>query len=468
MRVYNRALSPTEVAYLYNSGAVLRREVSNNGLIAYYSFDEGRGYAAGDSSGNGNTGTFAGTTLPSWTPGKRGGALSFNGSTAKINLSNSASFSSLTSSFTVSHWIKTAYSTAQMYTVANAGSGNGWRFGLSGGKIAFLIGDASTFTENTCGSPSFNDGNWHLITGVYSRSGTNQFSCYGDGVFLANVSLPSAYPAMSTIAPGIAIPPCCQAFNGSLDDIRIYNRALSATEISKLFAQNETVINHSQDSRLTNGLVGYWSFNGSDLTTATATDVSGTGNNGTIIAATPVIGKVGQALNFNGSAYVDAGSSSTLKITGPITVSTWVKPTAACLAPTQGCGFIGNAQYGGSSGHGYHMGWYSGNNFSFNIEEPSGGGQVTAPTSQYFSAGNWAYVTGTFDGSNLYLYVNGVKVAGPTAATPTTGASFDLFIGKDPQGGWASPQFSGAIDEVRIYNRVLLPTEIQQLYLMGK
>jgi hypothetical protein len=41
---------------------------------------------------------------------------------------------------------------------------------------------------------------------------------------------------MQTNAPGIGKPPCCQPFNGSLDDVRIYNRALSASEINQIYS----------------------------------------------------------------------------------------------------------------------------------------------------------------------------------------------------------------------------------------
>jgi hypothetical protein len=74
-----------------------------------------------------------------------------------------------------------------------------------------------------------------MISGVFSLSGTNQFNCYIDGVLQASVGLPSNYIGMSTIAPGIGQPPCCQLFVGSIDDVRIYNRALSAPEIRSMY-----------------------------------------------------------------------------------------------------------------------------------------------------------------------------------------------------------------------------------------
>ncbi len=206
-----------------------------SGLVGWWRFDEGTGTTAYDVSGNANNGTLAGATLPAWSAGTLGNALKFDGVNATINLSNSNSFTNMSSSFSISHWVNTTSSIGQMYTVSNAGSGNGYRFGLTGGLIAFLVGNGS-YTETTCGSKTVNDGTWHMITGVYNLSGTNQFNCYIDGVLAGTVSLPSNYVGYSAAAPGIGKPPCCQPFTGYLDDVRIYSRALSESEIAQLYS----------------------------------------------------------------------------------------------------------------------------------------------------------------------------------------------------------------------------------------
>ncbi len=62
------------------------------GLVAAYSFNQGSGTTVTDSSGNNNNGNLAGTVLPTWTtPGKYNGALSFNGTSARVNVPNSSS-----------------------------------------------------------------------------------------------------------------------------------------------------------------------------------------------------------------------------------------------------------------------------------------------------------------------------------------------------------------------------------------
>src|SRR5262245_61620695 len=71
-------------------------------LVAAYSFNEGAGTRLGDSSGNGNVGTIVNAT---WTTaGKAGGALSFNGTSARVNVADSASLH-LTTGMTLEAWV---------------------------------------------------------------------------------------------------------------------------------------------------------------------------------------------------------------------------------------------------------------------------------------------------------------------------------------------------------------------------
>jgi len=59
---------------------------NNLGLVGYWKFDDGTGMQATDFSGNGNRGTLSGSTLPTWTSGKKGEALSFDGSTSYVDI----------------------------------------------------------------------------------------------------------------------------------------------------------------------------------------------------------------------------------------------------------------------------------------------------------------------------------------------------------------------------------------------
>jgi len=81
---------------------------------------------------------------------------------------------------------------------------------------------------------------------------------------------------------------------------------------------------------LSSGLVGSWTFNAPDMSGVTAFDRSGNNNNGTLAnGPARAIGRIGQALNFDGSDdYVNLGNPTSLQITGNLTISAWVKMAA--------------------------------------------------------------------------------------------------------------------------------------------
>jgi prepilin-type N-terminal cleavage/methylation domain-containing protein len=208
-------------------------------IVGNWNFDEGTGTTANDSSGYYNTGTLVnGPVWTTETPQKAAGqgtgkyALSFDGVDDYVGTAKSLPLNP--GSFTISHWIKTTASAGQVYTVANASGGNGYRFGIGSGHIQFLIGDNSSSKESGCGTKSVNDNNWHFIVGVYDRG--NAFKCYVDGVLDGSVAI-GTYPGMSSSAPSFGKPPCCVPFTGLMDEVRIYNTVLTATKIQQLYAE---------------------------------------------------------------------------------------------------------------------------------------------------------------------------------------------------------------------------------------
>jgi hypothetical protein len=116
-------------------------------------------------------------------------------------------------------------------------------------------------------------------------------------------------------------------WNGAIDDVRIYNRALSADEIKRLYKIGGTARINTSIPGPTNGLVGYWTFDGKDMSGVQAYDRSGNGNHGTLTNG-PMrrIGKIGQALEFDGSDDLVNGIGGTsLNNLADITVSAWIK-----------------------------------------------------------------------------------------------------------------------------------------------
>src|ERR1700681_941858 len=110
--------------------------------------------------------------------------------------------------------------------------------------------------------------------------------------------------------------------------------ALTALIIAFPLAGSASVVfDHSNSSTLTSGLVGYWPLDGNTTSfkTNTTQDVSGNGNTGTLVSmsttTSPVVGKIGQALKFNGSNNAIKTAANFTNISGVsiMTLSFWIK-----------------------------------------------------------------------------------------------------------------------------------------------
>lgn len=221
-------------------------------------------------------------------------------------------------------------------------------------------------------------------------------------------------------------------------------------------ASGSTKMNSSQNNKLTNGLVGLWSFNGPDYnsasTTAEVLDRSGQGNNANNSGGTVTQGKVGQALSFDGvDDYVDAGDPYNFG-TGDFSVSAWVYATNV----TNFKPIIAFYDIGGNRG------WEIEDIGALNwIDFVTSSNQRARST--MMTRNTWHHVVAIRNGSTMSMYVDGVKGSDTTASDNVdTQTNSKLSFG-----GW-NYSWSGKIDEVRIYNRALSADEVKQLYNMGK
>lgn len=204
------------------------------GLVGYWPMDEGTGTVAQDLSGNGNNGTLV--NGPAWGPGKVGsGALIFNNSNTYIQL---ATFAPLAiNSKTISLWANPTG--VQSYNmILSDGNGNYYvTFSGTGDMFASYINGSSVQISNVIASGVVSAGTWGYYTFVYNVSGANvTIQAYKNGQLVGTQSRVDGYAAISgsTFYIG-ALQPAANFFNGSLDDVRVYNRALSAAEVQALY-----------------------------------------------------------------------------------------------------------------------------------------------------------------------------------------------------------------------------------------
>jgi hypothetical protein len=233
VQVYNYVLSATDIATNYSHTKPLLPQAS--GLVAYWKLDETSGPSL-DSSGNGISGiwqngpTFT-TDKPSAITFTDAGSLSFNGSNQCVNMGNPSSLPSGNAPRTLCGWAKATNTTGGYLFFASFGTnsyGEAMFLGMNGTTLYAGGGQGADLT-----SPGFWDGNWHFIALTYD--GTTA-KLYADGVLKT-----SAPESWNLVHSGCFIG--CQAdstqfWPGSVDDVRIYNRALSATEVSQLAAGN--------------------------------------------------------------------------------------------------------------------------------------------------------------------------------------------------------------------------------------
>lgn len=208
-------------------------------------------------------------------------------------------------------------------------------------------------------------------------------------------------------------------------------------------------------------LVADWKFNETDGTVAV--DNSPNGNVGSLASGTTwVTGKNGNGLNFNNS-YVDVpGSSSLNGMTKAITLSAWVKPSAN----TSKSMIIERWLYGtGVNQRGYCLYLAATGTVAFGITS-DGATPKWLTTKETVAWDTWTYVTATFDGTTMKIYLNGVLSTSIAAGISTifvpTG---NIHIGywQTTASTWEAP-FKGVIDEVKMYNEALSLAEINNLY----
>jgi len=213
------------------------------------------------------------------------------------------------------------------------------------------------------------------------------------------------------------------------------------------------------------GLVGYWSFDGQYGNSVF--DYSG--NNHHTILNGPSWNKNGI---INGALYFD-GYSDYIKLDEPIlnkapySICAWIKPNS--LTDYNAHYIISNGGQTGSS-YGFYLCLYNNMKWRFGAKSSSGlGGSCESSPEESYSP-DWTFLCGTWDGSSnsssISLYVNGELKSQATPTHHSYGDADNLYIGC-PSDNYYTHEFAGYIDEVRIYNKTLTETEIEELYLKG-
>ena len=215
-------------------------------------------------------------------------------------------------------------------------------------------------------------------------------------------------------------------------------------------------------STTTDGLVGYWKFESVNSTNFTS-DVSGNGNDGKLVGfpcnpatCNLTAGVYGNALDFDGvSNAIKLNSGSNANVVGDITVEAWVKPTLGVNSVVVHKDVQYSLLIRGGTGF---VTWADSSLWDYN---PFGNNNIGIQANQ------WQHLAATKTGGVVRLYLNGQEKFSKSFGGPLTSTNNITHIGCYSENDCVTYFFNGTIDEVRIYNRALSASEINQHYQNG-
>ena len=221
--------------------AAASTSVVPEGLILYYPFDEGTGTAITDGSGNNYSGTLTvGASTPAWVGGRLGQAISFDGVDDFVQANQAGQLDSLTA-VTVSAWVypMASWGRAVPY-IANQVTGNTEGFGIGGSwdgtassrvYVGVQAYDFSGVAEPTVGQ-------WTHIAFTYDTA-TSKMIFYKNAVAkektVTGITIPASVQPFR-VGKSMGTDGNSYKFNGFIDDVRVYNRALTAAELSAVYS----------------------------------------------------------------------------------------------------------------------------------------------------------------------------------------------------------------------------------------
>ncbi|MBI3518432.1 MAG: T9SS type A sorting domain-containing protein [Bacteroidetes bacterium] len=441
------------IAFCINAKA----QIPTTGLVGKYSFNGN----ANDLSGNSNNGTMSnGATFTLDRFGNNNSAASLDGVDDYISLPSGAATSlNITGDFSVSYWVKTLDNAGLLASLGNnvLSPYEGYVSGIDGGTVGSGKVGVSTRGTWTGSTISINSNNWHNV--IYTLQG-GTLKIYIDNVLdkqVTGILTPLSWGGNRVIGcRNDLVMTSATNYAGLFDDLLIYNRALSVTEVGQVYSNN------CSTPDINTGLVAQYDFTGN------ANDLSGTGNNGMVNGATLVADRFGNpnsAYSFNGSTdFIQVPHNASLQFpANKMSISFWVNYTS--FATNGNNDILISKQNGdGSTQVGFNV--FQGSTASGNtgLLVSNGGGNFGGVASTSLALSQTKHIVVVYDNGNAKTYINGVSVNTGTS-TATIGANtMDLLIGK---ANWSNPNakpFNGILDDIRIYNRPLTDCDVDSLY----
>ena len=437
----------TLVSLVAFAGAGATVAATSPGLVAAYSFDAGTGTTLADSSGLANTGTISGA---SWATGKNGGALTFDGVNDWVTVPDTASLD-LSTGMTIEAWVRPS-ALGNWRTVAAKERSGGIVYALHASQDQSRpLGQVDIGGEqDAVAATSLPQNAWSHLATTYDGTTVR---LYVNGAIAGSSTIAGSIPASTgpLHLGGNAI--WGEWFSGSIDDVRVYNRALSASEVQTdmntpvgttpstppadtqapstpagltVSGQTQTALTLSWNASTDNvGVTGYGLYRG-------GTAVGTTG------ASTRTYTFTGLTCGTTYTLTVDAADAAGNRSAQATATGT----TAACSAPPQQNGLVAAYSFDGGSGA--------------ILADTSGNGNVgTISGPSWTTAGKNGGAL-SFDGVNDL-----VTVADSASLDLTTGMTLEAWVQTDLSQLVAHRRHEGATEQSRL--RAVLQTPTQHI-----
>lgn len=412
----------------------------NGPLIGHWRLDETSGTTAADASPNALHGTVAGSPTRG-VAAPHGFATNFSasGTTDRISLPRQALHG--LSTISVSFWINTT-KTGEQAVLSGAKSGGD-------NEVLLLFGSDTEFrlyfhgTMSTWTIPSIATGTWRHVV-VRSNATTNQTTLYLDGVSMGNRTTSAGGTPFSIDPGGLIVGQeqdsvggsfdALQRLVGRLDDLRIYDVVLTATEIAELYGHR-----------------GHWTFdNGSGSTISDSTSFA---NHATFYTGSPswAPGRRSAALAFNGSNDARTNANVTPPTEG--TIAFWLR-SAGPPTSRQRLWGIGADFEAWQDPDGLLV-------WDLGADGSAGGVSTFTPL---YEAGRWYHVAVVYSDINnsFTIYLDGkLHKAGISSSGFAQQAAGRLMFGNR---SGTTERFIGRLDDFHLFSRKLTQAEIVQLY----
>ena len=491
VQIFNTALSGLEAETLYNYGSPIRTLANipqSSNLKAWYKLDASEVYNSTTTEWEVNE-----ATSP-WTS-----SLDFDGTDDSINVGTG---NILTGVYSVSMWIKRTAtsggdSSQALFSKDNTSTQRSFNNYLdqSSGTLKMWQSANGSSLSVTQSSTAITDTNWHHVVYINPGSSAN-CQMYLDGTEVSyssqNAGVSSIHTsAIDNMIGGHYIATSYQ-FYGSISNVSVWNTNLTSVQITEIY-NNGTPSNLSSHSA-TSSLISWYKLNN----TTTGIEDSKGSNNGTNNGATEVYGSV-STLNGESSGMsqanlvqsdlqtvapyskyaLDFDSASSDAITlgntigngfTQITCSIWANISTSGLTQSSYRNFLVKFPSGSGDATPFELRSNNGNRTDsynnklfFRINTNTGSYGFTDAGFEFTEANKWYHLVGTYDGSNVKLFVDGVEYYSISASGTLNSNNNNATIGKSGSTG----NFNGKLSNASIWNTALTSAQVTELYNEG-